>query len=181
MKKSVLLGIAAVALFALSAYAGEFKQDPVSVQPPTDTKCWPGNWSYNYNWATVTTIPVKMRIPFYVHIMNQDPIWLVQWDCDKLVEAKNPAKDKDWPCFQGCNDSEVVCNFNIKLGVDFAPSPAGIAMADGRWGKKVNPDAITAPGGTTKFCVWAWNVDLLGQVANTDVDVGTLTIKVKPN
>ena len=192
-----MLGIAAVALFALSAYAGEFKQDPVLVNPPTDTHCWPGSWSYNYDWATVTTIPVKMRIPFYVHIVNQDAIELFQVPCGNI--GKDPAKDKDWPCFQGCNVSATACNFNIKLGVDFAPNGTGLSLFDGRHNRGIAllpPGGIPTPPGTpgtsvnvakpgkdVYYCVWVWNVDLLGQQveANELLDVGTLTIKVKPN
>jgi hypothetical protein len=167
MKKTVLLGIAAVALLALPAFAGEAKW----------TGDWPGTWSYTS--LNVCQIPVKMKVPFYVHITNQDPIWLVQVDCATI--GKNPAKDGDWPCFKGCNDTDVTCNFNIKLSVDFAPSATGTAMFDGRYGKSVSPDTFTPPGGATKLCVWAWNVDLLGQAANAEVDLGTLTVKVKPN
>ena len=164
MKKTVLLGIAAVALLGLSAYAGELKY----------MGDWPGSWSYSSQ--DVCTIPVKMKIPFYVHIVNQDPIWLEQVPCGDI--NKNPAKDKDWPCFKGCNDSEVKCNFSIKLSLSFASSGA---ITAGGWDKSVSPDTFVAPGGTTKLCVWAWNVDLLGQAANAEVQVGTLTVKVKPN
>jgi len=166
MKKSVLLGIAAVALLALPAFAGEAKYEGD----------WPTTVTVTYNYQNICTIPVKMKIPWYVHIVNQDPIWLVQVPCQDI--GKNPAHDEDWPCFKGCHDSEVACNFNIKLGVDFATSGA---ISAGGWDKSVSPSTINAPGGTTTFCVWAWNVDLMGQAAGAEVEVGTLTVKVKPN
>jgi len=125
------------------------------------------------DWQPIRIIEVWMLIPNYVHIKNQSPIWLDLIDCSDI------GKDPDaYPCFKGCNTSEVASNCNIELAAYL--SIAGTVGAAG-WEKSINPSTINAPGGNTQFCVSAWNVDLLGQAPGTEVRVGTLTIKVKPN
>jgi len=162
MKKSVLLGIVAVALLSVPALAGETKYEGD----------WPGHWTWYPEWEDVCIIPVKMVIPWYVHIVNQDPIWLDQVNCSEI--GKNPAKDKDWPCFKGCNETAVECNFNIHLGCDIINKNIGGGM-----NCSVSPADIDMPGGSTTICVKAWNVDLLGKPANTEQHVADVKIKVQ--
>ena len=141
------------------------------------------------DWQPIRIIEVWMLIPNYVHIKNQSPIWLEFIDCSDI--GKNPDA---YPCFKGCNTSEVACNLNITLGADFSPNAKGISMFDGRWGRGIGlapgpvpttlPGTdvnVNRPGGFVYFCVWSWNVDLLGQAPGTEVQVGTLTTKVKPS
>jgi hypothetical protein len=158
MKKSVLLGIVALALMSLSAFAGEDKYEGD----------WPGHWVWD--WQDVCTVKVKMVIPWYVHIKNQDDIWLEQIDCDVI------GPNKEWPCFRGCRTTDVDCNFNCTL-------QCGVVSREvigGTWGCGVTPMDIDAPGGTTTICVYLWNADLVGAAANTEQHVADVRIKVKP-
>ncbi len=161
MKKSVLLGIAALALMALPAFAGEEKWEGG----------WPGHWVWDSQF--VTKLNVKMVIPLYVEIVEQRDIWLEQVDCAEI--GKNPARDKDWPCFKGCRTSPVRCNFNCTLSCNVVNKAIG-----GSWGCSVTPDNIDAPGGNTTICVMLWKADLVGKPANSEQKVAEVEIWVKP-
>ncbi len=160
MKKSVVLSIAAVTLMSLPVLAGEQKFEG----------SWPGHWVWDWQ-DTGIRIPVKMIIPWYVHIVDQDPIWLDQVDCQAL--GRNP--NTDWPCFRGCKDVGVECNFNLTLTCGVNDKYIG-----GLWGCSVNPEDIDMPGGQTTICVKLWQADLLGAPANTEQHVADVTIMVKP-
>lgn len=161
MKKSVLLGLAAVTLFALPALAGETKYEGD----------WPGHWTWHPEWEDVCVIPVKMVIPWYVHLVDQDPIWLDQVDCQAL--GRDPAVD--WPCFRGCKEIPVECNFNLTMVCGVNTSYIG-----GLWGCSCNPEDIDMPGGETRICVTLRQADLLGAPANTEQHVADVTVMVKP-
>jgi hypothetical protein len=162
MKKSVLLGIVALALMSLPAFAGEEKYEGD----------WPGHWVWD--WQDVCVIKVKMVIPWYCHIKNQDDIWLEQVHCSEI--GKNPAKNKDWPCFKGCRNSDVECNFNCTLGCSISST----GVIGGSWGCSVSPADIDAPGGNTTICAKLWKADLVGAPANSEQHVANITVKVKP-
>lgn len=154
MKKSVLLGIVAVALFSLPALAGEEKWEGG----------WPGHWVWDWQ-DTGITIKVKMVIPWYIHIKNQDDIWLEQIQCG----------DK-FPCFEGCNNSDVECNFNVTLACNISAT----GVVPGNWSCSINPSDIDAPGGNTTICAKVKKADLVGPAAQSEQHVANITIKVKP-
>lgn len=159
MKKSVLLGIAAVALMALPAFAGEEK--------------WEGGWPGHWVWDSqkVTKLNVKMLIPWYVEIVNQDPIWLEQVDCQ--AHRRDPVTD--YPCFRGCKNLQVRCNFNCTLSAGVTAKYIG-----GLWGTSWDPSDIDAPGGSMNLCVKLWQADLTSKPANTEQHVADVSIWVKP-
>ncbi len=159
MNKSVLLGIVAVALMSLPALAGEQKWEDG----------WPGHWVWDSQ--KVTKLNVKMVIPWYVEIVNQDPIWLEQVDCRAL--GRDPVAD--WPCFRGCKDLIVKCNFGCTLLAGVNTTYIG-----GMWGTSLNPADIDAPGGIANLCVKLWKADLTSKPANTEQHVADVEIWVKP-
>jgi len=66
------------------------------------------------------------------------------------------------------------------LSVSFTPNAAGTALFDDRHAESVSPSNVDLPGGNVTFCVEVWDVDLSTQAADSEVNVGTLTVNVVP-
>ncbi len=122
MKKSVLLGIVAVVLFALPALAGEKKIEG-----------WQGYWTWFAQ--PVKDFPIKMKIPWFIDITNQEgwEIQLEQVECAAL----GPAYIAEWPCFRGSRDLIVAVNFNCTLLCGINKT-----YLAGNWGCSMNPEDI---------------------------------------
>jgi len=158
MKKSVLLGIAAVALLALPAFSAQVKYEG-----------WEGYWT----WIAqpVKDFPVKMKIPWFIKIVNEKDwvLWLAQIQCGD-----------DFPCFEGCKMLDIKCNFNLALECQVVDTK----MA-GDWSCRYqNPGPnIDKPGGQTDVCVKVKKADLLGSLPGNpgeEKQVATLRILCKP-
>jgi hypothetical protein len=157
MKKSVLLGIAAV-LIALPAFAGEKK-----------IESWDGYWTWYPQ--LVKEFPVKLKIPWFIKIVNEKD-WVLT-----LVQVT----DCDFPCFRACKQLQIACNFNLTLSCKVENTVMG-----GSWSCWFqNPGAnIDMPGGNTDVCVQVKKADLLDSElqskAGTTIQVATLQILVVP-
>jgi len=159
MKKSVLLVIATTVLFSLPAFAGQKKFES-----------WQGYWVWTPQ--AIKEFPIKMKIPWFIKIENEKDweIWLEQIDCAALGRGSD-----DWPCFRGCNELKIACNFNCTLLAGVNKKYLG-----GQWGTSVIPEDINAPGGTATVCVKLWKADLMGMPAGTDQTVAEVSISVVP-
>jgi len=161
MKKSLLLGVVAVALLGLPALAGEQKYEG-----------WVTHTVVTYDPQYVDDFPVKMVIPWYIKIVNQKDweITLDQVDCANLGRGSG-----DWPCFKGCKDLVIATNFDCTLlcGVNKT-------YLAGNWGCSVSPQDVDKPGGTTTVCVKLWKADLLGAQPGQNMHVADIDIYVKP-
>lgn len=159
MNKSLLLGVAAVVVFALPVLAGEKK-----------IESWQGYWVWSAQ--PVKDFPVKMKIPWYIKIVNEEDweIQLEQVDCAALGRGAG-----DWPCFRGCRDLIVETNFNCTL-------LAGVnrRYMEGKWGTSVCPEDIDMPGGTATVCVELWKADLLTMPPGETMHVADVDIYVRP-
>lgn len=162
MKKSVLLGVVAVVVLALPAFAGDYKGDP-----------WRKNVVVTWQEIKLDSFPVKMRVPWYIKIVNQEDweIILEQIDCARLERGQEA-----WPCFKGCKDLVIACNFDCTLRCGVYKS-----YIPGNWGCWLTKPDILKPGDTTTVCVALWATDLLsmGPVGQT-VHVADVSILVKP-
>jgi hypothetical protein len=160
MKKSVLLGIVAVVLFALPALAGEKKIEG-----------WQGYWTWFAQ--PVKDFPIKMKIPWFIDITNQEgwEIQLEQVECAVL----GPAYIAEWPCFRGSRDLIVAVNFNCTLLCGINKT-----YLAGNWGCSMNPEDIDMPGGTSTVCVKLWKPDLLSAPPGENMHVADVDIYVKP-
>jgi len=160
MKKSVLLGIVAVALLGLPALAGEQKYEG-----------WVTHTVITYDPQFVDDFPVKLVIPWYIKILNQK-----DWELT-LVQVT----DCDFPCFRACKQLQIATNFNCTLSCVLSAKLFG-----GDWSCWFeNPGAnIDKPGGNTDVCVQVKKADLLDSdlmsKAGTKLTVATLTINVVP-
>jgi len=162
MKKSVLLGIAAVALFAIPAFA-----DPGSKK----FEGWQGYWTWTPQ--LIKEFPVKMKIPWIVHIVNEKDwvLWLKQIECGG-----------DKYCFEGCKALEIACNFNLTLKCEVRNT-----VMSGEWScwyQNPGPDIDMTTGGTTDVCVNVKKASLLDAAlksqAGKEIQVATLAVMCVP-
>jgi hypothetical protein len=149
--KKALIGMAVVALLAVSGQAGEIKTH---------------DWPCTFVALEITSIPVVMDIGYYVKIKDQDKLRI------KLVQD-----EQDIHKFKGCVDMVVESNFALVLSCSINKTGA-IA---GDYSCSLDPSSVGAGSNTVKVCATLTNANLTGQPAGTkDVQVATVKIKVKP-
>lgn len=95
LKKSLFL-VAAVALLAVAAQAGEIKIH---------------DWPMSYIAQEITDIPVVLDVGYWVSIKDQDKLQI------ELVQQSIHT-------YQGCTDMTVECNFNITLSCSISKTGA---------------------------------------------------------
>jgi hypothetical protein len=96
MLKKSLFAVAAVALLAVVAQAGEIKIH---------------DWPTSYIPQELTDIPVVMDVGYWVSIKDQDTL---QIELDQ----------KSIHTYEGCTDMVVECNFNISLSCSISSTGA---------------------------------------------------------
>jgi hypothetical protein len=96
MLKKSLFVVAAVALLAVAAQAGEIKQH---------------SWPTTYVPMEIAEIPVVMDVGYWVAIQDQDKLKI------KLAQ-------KSIHTYEGCTDMVVKCNFNVTLSCKITPTGA---------------------------------------------------------
>jgi hypothetical protein len=96
MVKKSLFAVAAVALLAVAAQAGEIKIH---------------DWPCEFIAQEVTTIPVVMDVGYWIKIKDQDKLKI------KLAQ-------KDIYMYEGCTDMKVECNLNITLSCSISATGA---------------------------------------------------------
>ena len=153
MLKKSLFVVAAVAMLAATAHAGEFK-----------THSWPTT----YVPQEVTDIPVVMDVGYWVAIKDQDSLKI-------KLEQESVHK------YSGCATMTIECNFDLTLSCSIAA--VADAKVTGSLGVNITSDPnIYAPGGQATVCASLSNAVLTGSTGGTtNVPVATVTIKVVPN
>jgi hypothetical protein len=150
MKKSLFL-VAAVALLAASAHAGEIKIHE-----------WP--CVFIKQEIPGLEIPVTMDVGYWVHIKDQDKIKI------KLSQVSIHE-------YEGCTDMVVETNFNLSMSCTISPTGA----VGGKYSCSVSPADIDAPGGTTTVCAKLKEANLGDQAGGKkNVKVATIKIWVVP-
>jgi len=140
MLKKSLFVVAAVALLAVAAQAGEIKYH---------------SWPTTFVPMEITEIPVTMDVGYWVQIKDQDKLNI------KLAQVNVHT-------YEGCTDMVVKCNFDLSLScsisangnipgdyscsINGADIPAGGATAT-VCAKLTNADLGGQPGGTTNVQV----------------------------
>ncbi len=187
MLKRTLIAITVVALLATSAQAlgpdpetGTYggKYQGFKIHPIKMDIFWP---FVEYKALDLCVIPVKMEIGIMVQIeeCNKKKIVLKQVECGDLGLGGG-----DWPCYTGCVNIKVRSNFDIKLGL----KTAKIGPVLDKWKAYFDgADTVDAVSGwnTLTVCVDAWKAKIYEvealPTAGQTVDVGTVTVTVKPN
>jgi len=96
MVKKSLFAVAAVALLAVAAQAGEIKIH---------------EWPCEFIFQEVAQIPVVMDVGFWVKIKDQDKL-------------KIKLSQKSIHEYEGCTDINVECNFNITMSCSISATGA---------------------------------------------------------
>lgn len=96
MVKKSLFAVAAVALLAVAAQAGEIKIH---------------DWPCEFISQELTTIPVVMDVGYWIRVKDQDKL-------------KIKLQQKDIHTYEGCTDMKVECNLNITLSCSISATGA---------------------------------------------------------
>ena len=191
MLKRTLIAIAVVALLATSVHAigpephspkagGFFKDgDKLHSTIKTDIEKYSIGWPVEYKALTLCVIPVKMSVGYFVQVekCSDRKIKLVQVDCEEDGLGLGIG---DWPCYHDCEDVKIRANFQAKLGLK---KNATSNIID-KWDAYFKDGDIvdnTGSWNTITVCVKAWKAKLYNDSPGTEIQVGTVTITVKPN
>jgi hypothetical protein len=186
MLKRTLIVVAVVALLATSAQA--LGPDPTTGTTnnrdttgiKVDIQPMEIGWPFEYKALNLCVIPVYMHVGYFVQVEKcwERKIKLVQVECEDPVMGKAA---NDFPCYYDCEDVKIRANFEVKLGLSKAR--IGDVLDPDRWSAAFQgSDIVDASGGwnTITVCVKAWRARLYGHSPGTEVQVGTVTITVKP-
>jgi hypothetical protein len=166
-----------------------FDRNSNAIVSPTRTDIL---WPYTQD---ICPIPVCMEVGYYVEIKWSDAndpapnyteprieardlerreIVLRQVDCGAIGKDS----EKDWPCYLGCEKLSIRSNLDIKLDTRLDKTSDVIDQ----WEAYLGTNIVTASGQwqTVKVCVKAWNARLHDVMGPQQLQVGTLTITVKP-
>ena len=187
MLKRTLIAIAVVAFLGTSAQA----IGPEPHTPDTDgdvTNVLGGGqikvnlenvqlgWPVEYKALALCIIPVKMHVGYFVEVeeCHKRKIKLVQVECADIGKGSG-----DWPCYLDCENVKIRANFAAKLGL--SKSASSDVLKD--WSAYYKDgDTVDASGSwnTVTVCVKAWKARLYKNTPGTEIEVGTVTITIKP-
>jgi hypothetical protein len=155
MLKKSLFAVALVAMLVGMTQAGEIKVHD-----------WPSVTTYTPQ--TVTTIPVKMQVGYYLLIKDQE---------DLVINLTQDTIHR----YSGCETMTVVSNFDAVISASVASTNE---IRGDFEGVKLNGggSSVNFPSGedTVEVCVVFKNVKLQDADAKTTKTVGHVTIKVAP-
>jgi hypothetical protein len=186
MLKRTLIVVALVALLATSAqaagpdptYGGSGGDGHITGIKVDMEKVYVG-WPYEYKKLPLCVIPVYMHVGYFVQVNHcfERKIKLEQVECADIGKGTN-----EFPCYYDCEDVEIRANFEAKLSMSRSRM-GSVIPADNRWSASVTPDIVDASGSwnTVTVCVKAWRIELFKSSPGSEVQVGTVTITVKPN
>jgi len=152
--KKALFAVAAVALLAAAAQAGEIKYHEWPCAPIAQE---------------ITTIPVVMDVGYWVKIKDQDKL--------KITLKQDAIHD-----YSGCTSMAVETNSCLKFSCSISKiKKDGADVVPGDYSCSVSPADIDAPGGTLTACAKIAKADLSKVPGGSKgVHVANLTVKVIP-
>lgn len=152
--KKALFAVAAVAVLAVAAQAGEIKYHEWPCAPVPQE---------------ITTIPVVMDVGYWVKIKDQDKL--------KIVLGQESIH-----VYSGCTSMSVETNTCLRFSCSIAKVAVnGNTVVPGNYSCSVSPADIDAPGGTLTACAKITDADLSKVPGGSKgVHVGNVTIKVVP-
>lgn len=184
MIKRTLIAIAVVAFLATSVQAfgpephdgtGDYggKHNTIKV----DIQKLEIGWPVEYKALDLCVIPVKMSVGYFVQVekCSERKIKLVQVNCEDIDKGAG-----DWPCYSDCENVKIRANFEAKLGLK-KNATSGVIKDWSAYFK--DGDTVDASGSwnTITVCVNAWKAKLYNESPGMEINVGTVTITVKPN
>jgi len=172
LKKMVF--VAATLLIANSAWAlsaGDVKPE-TGVTWETDgtygeVKGEPWSWPATFNSEPICVIPVRMDVGFWIRVTNCS---------DRVLKLKQNSIHS----YSGSVDITIQCNVSIVLSVSFSKTNSNLSYDSSSAG--ITPGTLDAPGGTATVSLSLSGAKLNAlQGGATCVDIGTITVKVRPN
>jgi hypothetical protein len=174
-----ILMMVSPAFAAWSTYHGTFNPENISSDRSVDwerddknmqrkAEVW--NWPASYDSIPIATINVRMEIGFWIRLdgcQNQNLVL-------KQIEINK---------YQG----SITCKAKTNVATVWEASFAAKSGVLGGWEKdycKVDPPSFPATGSggkDIKVMLGLKNVDLSGLTPSSNTDVGTVTVKVKPD
>jgi hypothetical protein len=156
--KKALFAVAAVALLAVTAQAGEIKYHE-----------WPTGGPIPQE---ITTIPVFMDVGYWVRIKDQQKL-------------KIQLKQDSIHVYSGCTSMAVETNtcltFSCSISKTQRVAPLTGDVVPGAYSCSVSPANIDAPGGTLTVCAQITDADLSKVPGGTKgVKVADVTVRVVP-
>lgn len=152
--KKALFAVAAVALLAVAAQAGEIKYHEWPCAPIAQE---------------ITTIPVVMDVGYWVRIKDQGSL-------------KIKLNQDSIHVYSGCTNMTVETNTCLTFSASIAKvKKDGNDVVPGSYSASVSPANIDAPGGTLTACAKITDADLSKVPGGTKgVHVANVTIRVVP-
>lgn len=152
--KKALFAVAAVAVLAVAAQAGEIKYH---------------EWPTTLVPQEIATIPVKMDVGYWVKIKDQGDLSI------KLGQQSIHT-------YYGCTNMVVETNTCLTFSSSISKvTKDGSVVVPGDYSSSLSPANVDAPGGTVTVCAKLENADLSKVAGGTkNVHVANVTIKVVP-
>lgn len=152
--KKALFAVAAVAVLAVAAQAGEIKYH---------------EWPTTLVAQEIATIPVTMDVGYWVKIKDQG-------------DLKIKLGQQSIHTYYGCTNMVVETNTCLTFSSSISKvTKDGSVVVPGDYSSSLSPANIDAPGGTISVCAKLENADLSKVAGGTkNVHVANVTIKVVP-
>jgi hypothetical protein len=152
--KKALFAVAAVAVLAVAAQAGEIKYH---------------EWPTTLVPQEIATIPVTMDVGYWVKIKDQG-------------DLKIKLGQQSIHTYYGCTNMVVETNTCLTFSSSISKvTKDGSVVVPGDYSSSLSPANIDAPGGTISVCAKLENADLSKVAGGTkNVHVANVTIKVVP-
>ena len=134
-----------------------------------------------YNPVNLCTFPVSLEVGHFVQIKecNKRNIKLIQVSCESIGRDGN-----DFPCYKGNDVIEVRANFPAIFNASLSNSDGDEDMLKNvnlYWENGVN----TIQGGIgwekLRLCLEAWDVKIYKSTVVGTIEVGEITIEVRPS
>ncbi len=177
MVKKVLIAIAVVALLATTVQAYDPVKNPAIKKDSSNGVKKDNWWPFEYVALDLCIMPIYMEIGMYVQMekCNEKKIELKQVPCDVIGQGA----DK-FPCYLDCESFNIRANFEVKLGTRLEKTSSAIKD----WEAYYDGDSLVPGDGnwySRTVCVKAWNSEIWTVAPGDKVQVGNLSITVKPN
>ncbi|MHC4532767.1 MAG: hypothetical protein ACYS6K_02340 [Planctomycetota bacterium] len=143
------------------------------VEEKAEEKC-------KYNPLDICKFPLSIKVGYYIQLKecNKRKITLVQVDCKSIGRGGS-----DFPCYKGSDVIEVKANFPAIFSASIEKNDGGEDMLEEvnlYWENGVNTIQGTGDWEELKLCIEAWKVKIWKSAVIGTVDIGEITIDVKP-
>ena len=182
MKNSyrVILMVLAVLGVVYASTGPEKKNEEVEKKAEEeDWPCYKGE-EVQYKPIDLCKFSVSLEVGHFIQLKecHKRKIKLIQVDCKSIGRDGG-----DFPCYKGSDVIEVRANFPAIFGASIDKNGSGEDMlkeVNLYWENGVNTIQGTGDWEELKLCLEAWNVEIWKSVVVGTIEVGEITIDVRP-